>query len=75
MKTNISPLTGFGSLPAFRNTFQCYGGTTMSQLRGVEEVDDEKIENYEDHLNKMRDTCMGDTKMKKEMFKRKTLWD
>lgn len=74
MKTNISPLTGFGSLPAFRNTFQ-FCGNTSSQLRGVEEEDDLNNEVHEDYINHMRDKSIGETKFKKEMLKRKTIWD
>ena len=76
MKSNISPLTGFGSLPAFRNTFQFCSDLKNSQLREVEEdKNSENFENYEDKLNHMRDTTLGDTKYKKDMLKRKTIWD
>jgi hypothetical protein len=41
----------------------------------VEEEMSESHENYEDQVNHMRDTSFGDTKFKKEILKRKTIWD
>lgn len=69
----ISPLTGFGSLPAFNETFQNDQETKMVPQSSSKE---EMTHDYNDSdLQTMSKTIFGSTRFKRQMERKTTVWD